>query len=224
MTQEISQQRPQSTELVFILDRSGSMAGLESDTIGGYNAMLHQWQEKNLPIHLSTVLFDHEQLVIHNRERIADVKPLTEREYSVRGSTALLDAVGRAISHVRRVHALLGGEKPEHTVFVITTDGYENASREYTLPAVRKLVESQKELGWEFIFLGADIDAVGVAGGLGISADRAVNVVHDGDGLCASFLAAARFSEDLCCANLDKIGEWRSQADEDFRRRRGGRR
>ncbi len=221
MTQEISRHNPQTTELVFILDRSGSMSGLESDTIGGYNAMLSQWQEKDLPIRLSTVLFDHEQVVIHNRERIADVRPLTEREYRVRGTTALLDAVGRAISHIRHVHALMGVEKPEHTVFVITTDGYENASREYTLPAVRKLIRSQKELGWEFIFLGADIDAVGAAEDLGIGASRAVNIVHDGAGVGASFRAAAMFGEALACFSCVPE-DWRQEADEDFRKRGGG--
>ncbi len=223
MTQQSSRQEPRLTELVFILDRSGSMSGLEEDTIGGYNAMLSQWKKKHLPIYLSTVLFDHEQIVIHNREKIAEIHPLTDKDYSVRGSTALLDAVGRAINHIRHVHKLMGDQKPDKTVFVITTDGLENSSSEYTLPVVRKLIQARKKQGWEFIFLGADIDAVGVAGGMGIHASRAANFVHDGGGMCRNFAAVGSFVGELCCG-APTGNNWRRELDEDFRKRGGGRR
>ena len=173
------------TELVMILDRSGSMRGLEPDTIGGYNSMIEKQKTEEGDVFVSTVLFDNFSEVIHDRVPIDRIEPLTENEYFVRGCTALLDAVGGAIRHIRTVHRYAREEdRPAKTIFVITTDGMENASRRYSYADVKKLVEQQKEsAGWEFIFLGADIDAISVAGRFGIGADRAVKYRKDRRGL-----------------------------------------
>ena len=164
------------TELVFILDRSGSMAGLESDTIGGFNAMLQKQKKGEGDVLVSTVLFDTAIDVIHDRAKIQDIRPMTEEDYSVRGCTALLDAIGGAIHHIGNVHKYAREEDvPAHTLFVITTDGMENASRRYTLEDVRRKIERQKDkYGWEFIFLGANMDAVATAGRFGIPQTHAV--------------------------------------------------
>lgn len=157
------------TELVFILDRSGSMAGLESDTIGGFNGMIAQHRSEGGDVLVSTVLFDHEHEVVHDRVRIADVPALTSKEYYTRGCTALLDAMGDAIHHIKNVHKYARPEdRPARTMFIITTDGMENSSTRYTADQVRAMVKQQEEAGWAFVFLGANIDAVEVAGGLGI--------------------------------------------------------
>ena len=173
------------TELVMILDRSGSMRGLEPDTIGGYNSMIEKQKAEEGDVIVSTVLFDNFSEVIHDRVPIDRIEPLTEKEYFVRGCTALLDAVGGAIRHIRTVHRYAREEdRPAKTIFVITTDGMENASHHYSFADVKKLVEQQKEsAGWEFIFLGADIDAISVAGRFGIGADRAVRYRKDRRGL-----------------------------------------
>ena len=164
------------TELVFILDRSGSMAGLEADTIGGFNAMIEK--HKRLPGEavVSTVLFDHERQVLHDRVPLEKLQPMTEEDYSVRGSTALLDAIGWSIHHIGNVHKYARPEDvPEHTTFVITTDGMENASHDYSSDEIKKMIEKEKEkYGWEFLFLGANIDAVETARRIGIHRDRAV--------------------------------------------------
>src|SRR5574344_1332331 len=172
------------TELVFILDRSGSMAGLEGDTIGGFNAMIEKQRGEPGEAVISTVLFDNETEVIHDRIPLDRVPRLTEKEYYVRGCTALLDAVGGAIHHIGNVHKYAREEdRPEKTLFVITTDGMENASRRYTYEKVKAMIERQrKRFGWEFIFLGANIDAVEVAGRFGIKANRAVNYECDSEG------------------------------------------
>ena len=173
------------TELVFILDRSGSMSGLESDTIGGYNAMLEKQKKETGQAYVSTVLFDDRQDVIHDRVTLEQVNPMTEKEYFVRGCTALLDAVGGAIHHIGTVHKYARDEdRPEKTVFVVITDGMENSSRFYTYDKVRSMIEGQKEqFGWEFLFLGANMDAVKVAGRFGIRADRAVEYQCDSKGV-----------------------------------------
>ena len=164
------------TELVLILDRSGSMAGLESDTIGGFNSMIEKQKKLDGKCFVSTVLFDNESEVLHDRIDLADVPKITDKEYFPRGCTALLDAVGGAIHHIGNIHKYARKEDvPEHTLFCITTDGMENASRKYDLKKVRKMIEAKKEIGWEFIFIGANIDAVSAAADIGISEDRAVN-------------------------------------------------
>ena len=182
------------TEIVFILDRSGSMSGLESDTIGGYNSMLEKQKKEEGEAYISTVLFDHNIEVLHDRKRIEDVEPITDREYFVRGCTALLDAVGGAIHHIGNVHKYARPEDvPEKTLFIITTDGLENASRQYTYEKVRRMVEHEKEkYGWEFIFLGANIDAVQVAGRFGVSADRSVRYAADSEGTTLNFRTMSR--------------------------------
>ena len=169
--------RKNLTEIVFILDRSGSMSGLETDTIGGFNSMIEKQKKENGEALISTVLFDNVSEVIHDRVPVQKVEPMTDRDYSVRGCTALLDAIGGAIHHIGNVHKYARKEDvPEHTLFVITTDGMENTSRRYDSEKVKKMIERQKEkYGWEFLFLGANIDAVETAKHFGIGADRAVN-------------------------------------------------
>ena len=172
------------TELVFILDRSGSMAGLESDTIGGFNAMIEKQKKQDGECYVSTVLFDNVSEVLHDRVKLSEIKPMTDREYTVRGCTALIDALGGAIHHIGNIHKYARNEDvPEHTVFVITTDGMENASRKYSSDKVKAMIERQKEkYGWEFLFIGANIDAVETAAQYGIDKDRAVNYVPDSAG------------------------------------------
>ena len=172
------------TELVFIIDRSGSMSGLEADTIGGFNSMITKQNKEEGEALVSTILFDDQTEVLHDRENICKVEPMNENQYFVRGCTALLDAVGGAIHHIGNVHKYARDEdRPEKTVFIITTDGCENASRRYTYEKVKQMVERQKDrFGWEFIFLGANIDAIEVAGRFGINASRAVNYECDHEG------------------------------------------
>lgn len=172
------------TEIVFILDRSGSMGGLESDTIGGYNSLIEKQKKEAGEVYISTVLFDDKVEVLHDRVNLDVVKPMTEEEYFVRGCTALLDAVGGAIHHIGNVHKYAREEdRPEKTLFIITTDGQENSSRKYSYERVKHMVKRQQErFGWEFLFLGANIDAVCEAGKFGIRADRAVNYECDSMG------------------------------------------
>lgn len=171
------------TEVVFILDRSGSMGGLEDDTIGGFNAMIEKQKKEEGEALVSTVLFDHEQEVLHDRVPLDKIVPITRKEYSVRGCTALIDAIGGAIRHISNVHKYIREEDvPEHTMFIITTDGMENASKKYSSGEVKKMIGRQKELGWEFIFMGANIDAVETAKHFGIDEDRAVTYCSDSVG------------------------------------------
>ncbi|MCR5675354.1 MAG: hypothetical protein K6G16_06560 [Lachnospiraceae bacterium] len=182
------------TEVVFILDRSGSMSGLEGDTIGGFNSMLAQQKKEDGEALLSTVLFNDGSVVLHDRVPIGSVVPLTDRDYAVGGCTALLDAVGGAIRHIGHLHkAMPEEERPEKTLFIITTDGMENSSRRYTYDKVKKMVEKKKEKNhWEFVFLGANIDAVQVAGRFGVSANRAVRFENDTDGTELNYSVASR--------------------------------
>ena len=171
------------TELVFILDRSGSMSGLEDDTIGGFNGMLKKQKAEGDDVNVTTVLFDDKVDIIHDRFPIDIVEPLTDRDYFVRGCTALLDAIGQAVHKIENVQEHLPKEhKAGKVIFVITTDGHENSSKEYSYTQIRKMVEAKKEMGWEFLFLGANIDAIATAGKLGIRKERAVNYEHDGKG------------------------------------------
>ena len=168
------------TELVFILDKSGSMSGLESDTIGGYNAMLIKQQKEPGEAIVTTVLFDDNYELLHDRINIKGIRPITEKEYYVGGSTALLDAIGKTIQKISNVQQHTSEEqRADKVVLVITTDGMENASREYTAALIKKMVERQKEkYGWEVIFLGANIDAISAAERVGISADRAQTITR----------------------------------------------
>ena len=173
------------TELVFILDRSGSMSGLESDTIGGFNATVEKQRKLEGKVYVSTVLFDHASEVLHDRVDINEIHPMTENEYQVRGSTALIDALGGAIHHIANIHKYARTEDvPEHTMFVIITDGMENSSRRYSADEVRRMVKHEQEkYGWEFLFLGANIDAIETAGRYGIRPERAANYNCSPDGL-----------------------------------------
>ena len=208
------------TEIVFILDRSGSMAGLEGDTIGGFNAMIEKQKQEPGEAVVSTVLFDHLSEVIHDRVDLGKIQPLTRKEYYVRGCTALLDAVGRAIHHIGNVHKYAREEdRPEKTLFVITTDGMENASREYTYDRVRRMIGRQKErYGWEFIFLGANIDAAREAARFGINAEHAANYHADGKGTAVIYEAV---SEAVCNVRACRpmSAEWKRRVDEDFQSR-----
>ena len=172
------------TELVFILDRSGSMAGLEGDTIGGFNAMIEKQKKEPGEAFVSTILFDNVSEVLHDRVKLDAVPKMTDRDYTVRGCTALIDAIGGAIKHICNLHKYARPEDvPEHTMFVITTDGMENASRRFGSDEVKKMIEQQKsEFGWEFLFIGANIDAVQTAAQFGIGRDRAVNYHADSQG------------------------------------------
>ena len=191
------------TELVFILDRSGSMSGLESDTIGGFNGMIAQHKGDGGDVLVSTVLFDHENEVIHDRVRIADVPALTSKEYYTRGCTALLDAMGGTIHHIKNVHKYARPEdRPARTMFIVTTDGMENASTRYTADQVRAMVKQQEEAGWAFVFLGANIDAVQVAGGLGIRAENAAEFACDAAGVRENFASLTA----MTCA-FSAVGE-----------------
>lgn len=180
------------TEIVFILDRSGSMSGLEKDTIGGFNAMIEKQKKQDGKAYVSTVLFDHESVVLHDRLPLEQIKPMTEDDYTVRGCTALLDAIGESVKHIGNIHKYARPEDvPEHTMFVITTDGLENASRKYNSRDIKRLIESKKEEGWEFLFIGANIDAIETANDYGISADRAVNYNADSQGTGVVFEAVS---------------------------------
>lgn len=172
------------TELVFILDRSGSMSGLEGDTIGGFNSLIEKQRKQDGECYVSTVLFDNFSQVLHDRIRLDDVPKMTEEDYTARGCTALIDAIGGAIHHIGNIHKYARPEDvPAHTMFVITTDGMENASRRYSSDEVKQMIKRQKEkYGWEFLFIGANIDAVQTAAGFGISRDRAVNYRADSQG------------------------------------------
>ena len=208
------------TEVVFILDRSGSMAGLEKDTIGGFNAMLEKQRRGEGQALISTVLFSNESAVIHDRVDARDVPPLTDREYFVCGCTALLDAVGGAIHHIGNVHKYAREEdRPERTLFVITTDGMENASRHYDLRRVRAMIERQKaRYGWEFLFLGANIDAVDTAARLGIDADRAANFHCDAQGTQLNYEAVSDAVSAMRCA-APLSADWKERIDSDFQSR-----
>jgi len=209
------------TELVFIIDRSGSMAGLEKDTIGGFNALIAKQKAEPGEAYVSTVLFSTDSKVVHDRVRVSEVPPMTGRDYCPGGCTALLDAVGGAIHHIGNVHKYARKEDvPEHTVFVITTDGLENASRRHSLARVKQLISRQKEkYGWEFLFLGANIDAVETAAGLGISADRAANFHCDSLGMEATY-ASVNNAVNMMRCNAPLGSQWKEEVEGDYNRRR----
>lgn len=213
------------TELVFILDRSGSMQGLEGDTIGGFSAMIEKQKKEPGEAFVSTVLFDDQMEVLHDRVKVRKVRPITNKEYTVRGCTALLDAIGGTIHHIGNIHKYARPKDvPEHTLFVITTDGMENASRRYSAQQVKKMIRRQKEkYGWEFLFLGANIDAVETAGHLGIAPERAVNYHCDSQGTRLNYQVVSRAVAAVrCSAPLDE--HWKDAIEEDFRQRQRGNR
>ena len=204
--------RKNLTEIVFILDRSGSMSGLERDTIGGFNSMIEQQKKAEGEALISTVLFDNVSEVLHDRVNVKDIRPMTDRDYMVRGCTALLDAIGGAIHHIGNVHKYARPEDvPEHTMFVITTDGMENASRRYNSEKVKQMIERQKaKYGWEFLFLGANIDAVETASQFGIGADRAVNYQCDSEGTALNYeVVSEAISSVRCSAPLS--ADWKKR-------------
>jgi len=210
------------TELVFILDKSGSMSGLEQDTIGGYNAMLEKQKALDGEALITTVLFDNNYELLHDRIDLRAVSPITEKEYYVGGTTALLDAIGRTINKIGNAQKQTSEEyRADKVLFVITTDGMENASREYDYNKIKGMVERQKnKYGWEFIFLGANIDAVDVAGRFGIAPDRAQNYHGDSEGTSLNFKVTAQ-----AIASYRESGiladNWGDEIKEDFLRRGG---
>ena len=212
------------TEMVFILDRSGSMAGLEADTIGGFNGMIERQKQEEGEALVSTVLFNGSSAVIHDRADLKKIEPLTRKQYYVCGNTALIDAIGGAIHHIGNVHKYAREEdRPEHTIFVITTDGMENASRLYTSEEVKRMVRRQKEkYGWEFLFLGANIDAVETAARYGIGEDRAVKYHSDPTGTALNY---REVSEAVRCVRESRplSRAWKANIEEDYASRRSSR-
>ena len=216
------------TEIVYILDRSGSMGGLEQDTIGGFNAMMDKQKKTGERAIVSTVLFDDVCEVIHDRIPIEKIEKMTDNQYYVRGCTALLDAVGGAIHHIGTIHKNTREEdRPDKTIFVITTDGMENASRKYSREKIEKMVKKQqKKYGWEFIFIGANIDAYAEAQKYGIRKDRAVNYVSDGIGTAKVYAGVSKavcsvmMSENSSSVekNLTACG-WNEKINEDYEKR-----
>jgi len=210
------------TEVVFILDRSGSMGGCEDDTIGGFNSTIEEQKKLDGKVYVSTVLFDNDCEVLHDRVDIAEIEKMTRKEYRVRGCTALLDAVGGAIHHIGNVHKYARPEDvPAHTIFIITTDGMENASRNYTSKRVKEMISRQTEkYGWEFIFMAANIDAVETAESIGIRRERAVGYAQDSAGLKAEYCSMSEAITTVrCCRKLDD-NSWREAVDKDVASRK----
>ncbi len=209
------------TELVFILDRSGSMSGLESDTIGGFNAMIEKQKKEDGKAYVSTILFDNYSEVLHDRVNLKDIPQMTDKDYTVRGCTALIDAIGGAIKHIANIHKYARPEDvPAHTMFVITTDGMENASHRFTSDDVKKMIEHQKEkYGWEFLFIGANIDAIKTAENFGINRNRAVNYNADSKGTQVLYetlsapISAMR-------ANAPISDDWSNNIEKDYNNRK----
>ena len=221
------------TELVFILDRSGSMSGLEADTIGGFNSLIAKQKKEEGTALISTVLFDDQAEVLYDRISLDRIEPMNDRQYYVRGCTALLDVLGGAIHHIGNVHKYAREEdRPEKTIFIITTDGMENSSHRYTYDKVKKMVERQRDrYGWEFLFLGANIDAIEVAGRFGVQANRAVNYECDGEGTQLNYevLSKAVSRVRTCAAPtaamaFDECGDWAEEIRADYSKRHRGRR
>lgn len=210
-----------STELVFILDRSGSMSGLESDTIGGFNAMIEKQKKEDGEAYVSTILFDNVSEVLHDRVSLKEIPQMTEKDYTVRGCTALIDAIGGAIKHIGNIHKYARPEDvPAHTMFIITTDGQENASHRFSSDEVKKMIERQKtKYGWEFLFIGANIDAVETAARFGIERNRAVNYNADREG---TKILYETISAPICAMRADKAisDDWSQNIEDDYNRRK----
>ncbi len=207
-----------TTELVFILDRSGSMSGLESDTIGGFNAMIEKQKKQDGECFVSTFLFDSQIQLLHDRVQLPQIPKMTDKDYTVGGCTALLDTIGEAVKHIEKIHKYARKEDtPANTMFVITTDGMENASRHYSSDEIKKLISRQKEkYGWEFLFIGANIDAIQTAARYGISEDRAVNYNADSEGTRVVFDAVCQAVGSMRKSRcLDK--EWSADISADYK-------
>jgi len=217
--------KSQLTELVFILDRSGSMGGLESDTIGGFNSMLVKQQAEPGECRMSTILFDNEYEILHDRIDIKAVRQITDKEYYVRGSTALLDAIGKTINKIIGVQKNTSEDyRADKVLFVITTDGMENASKEYCYPKIRSMINRQKHgHGWEFIFLGANIDAVAVANRFGIGRNRAQNYHNDSEGIATNYMVLSQTVSEYRRAPSDAgvNDNWNVKIQEDYMKRGG---
>lgn len=209
-----------TTELVFILDRSGSMSGLERDTIGGFNSLIAKQKQQDGLCYVSTVLFDSDAEVLHDRVKLSEISPMTEKDYRVWGCTALLDALGGAIRHIGNIHKYARPEDvPEHTMFIITTDGMENASRRYDSDQVKRMIEEKKAQGWEFLFLAANIDAVETAARFGIEKNRAVNYHADSQGTGVIYETV---SETVCQMRVGApvAATWSEKIQKDFKQRK----
>jgi uncharacterized protein YegL len=209
------------TEMVFILDKSGSMSGLEADTIGGFNSMIERQKKEEGEALVSTVLFSNESRVIHDRVDLGKIEPMTDRQYRVGGCTALIDAIGGAVHHIGNVHKYAREEdRPEHTIFIITTDGMENASHRYTSDQVKAMVKHQQEkYGWEFLFLGANIDAVETAARYGIAEDRAANFVNDRMGQALNYAEVSEAVRSVrACRPLSR--DWKRNIEADYKARK----
>lgn len=209
------------TEVVFILDRSGSMSGLESDTIGGFNSMIEKQKKEEGEALVSTILFDNYSEVLHDRVEVSKIEPLTDRDYTVRGCTALLDAIGGAIHHIGNVHKYARDEDvPEHTIFIITTDGMENASHQYSREKIKAMIERQRtKYGWEFLFLGANIDAIETARSYGIDQDRAVEYNCDSVGTGLNFEAMSDAITTMRCS-APLTADWKKKVEADRKKRK----
>ena len=209
------------TEVVFILDRSGSMCGLEADTIGGFNSMLKKQKKEKGEALVTTILFSSNSERLHDRVRIEKVRPLTEKDYIACGSTALLDAIGDTITHIGDIHKYARDEdRPEHTIFIITTDGMENASRKYDSDKIKSMIERQKrKYGWEFLFLGANIDAVETAMRFGIDRDRAANFHSDKVGTELNYEVMCE-AVSAVRANAPLGADWKQKIDKDYKSRK----
>lgn len=209
------------TELVFILDRSGSMSGLESDTIGGFNAMIAKQKKEEGEAYVSTILFDNVSEVLHDRINLKEIPKMTAKDYTVRGCTALIDAIGGAIKHIGNIHKYARPEDvPAHTMFIITTDGQENASHRFSSDEVKKMIEHQKaEYGWEFLFIGANIDAIETAARFGIERNRAVNYNADSQG---TQILYETISTSISAMRADAAiaDDWSTQINQDFQTRK----
>ena len=213
-TIEISTE-PSNVEVFFILDRSGSMSGLEDDTIGGFNGMLQKQKQENLgKTFITTVLFDHQYELLHDHILLSEIKPMTSKEYFVRGNTALLDAMGKSISKAKTRQ-----DTSKKVLFVVITDGQENSSKEYSLATIKKLVKDQQAKGWEFLFLGANMDAIGAANSLGISTDKAVTYISDKEGTQKNYEAVSEAIKSVRKGkNVDK--EWKKSIEDDVKNRK----
>ena len=209
------------TELVFILDRSGSMGGLESDTIGGFNSMIEKQKKEEGEALVTTVLFDNEIETLHDRVPLSKIEKMTDKDYYVRGCTALIDAIGYSVEHIAEIHKYAREEDvPEHTMFVITTDGMENASRKFSSQEVKKMIEQKKEADkWEFLFIGANIDSVETAKQFGISEDRAVNYRADKKGTNVLYAAVER-AVGCVRKSAPLKADWSAEITEDYESRK----